>query len=86
MEINDRRPFVENRIIDLSKKAATTLGFRNKGTAKVSVLYLDRCPRECCRRTCDRVRYARLVRATGRIWLRRGPLGYGGYGMGSDVC
>ena len=33
--INDRGPFHRGRIIDLSKAAATKLGFRNAGTAKV---------------------------------------------------
>lgn len=33
--INDRGPFVKGRIVDLSKAAATKLGMRNAGTAKV---------------------------------------------------
>jgi rare lipoprotein A len=33
--INDRGPFHKGRIIDLSKAAATKLGFRNSGTTKV---------------------------------------------------
>lgn len=33
--INDRGPFHRGRIIDLSKAAATKLGFRQAGTAKV---------------------------------------------------
>ena len=33
--INDRGPFHKGRIIDLSKAAATKLGFRNAGTTKV---------------------------------------------------
>lgn len=33
--INDRGPFVRGRIIDLSKAAATQLGFRAKGHTKV---------------------------------------------------
>jgi rare lipoprotein A len=35
--INDRGPFVKGRIIDLSKAAATKLGFRNAGHAKVCI-------------------------------------------------
>ena len=38
--VNDRGPFVNNRIIDLSDKAADILGFKNQGTAKVRVEYL----------------------------------------------
>lgn len=33
--INDRGPFIRGRIIDLSKAAATELGFRSKGHTKV---------------------------------------------------
>jgi len=33
--INDRGPFHGKRIIDLSKAAATELGFRNRGTTSV---------------------------------------------------
>jgi rare lipoprotein A len=35
--INDRGPFHKGRIIDLSKAAATKLGFRNAGTTKVCI-------------------------------------------------
>lgn len=37
VRINDRGPFVDNRIIDLSKSAAEKLGFIEKGLAKVRV-------------------------------------------------
>jgi rare lipoprotein A len=35
--VNDRGPYVKNRIIDVSQKGAELLGYRNKGTAKVRV-------------------------------------------------
>jgi rare lipoprotein A len=35
--INDRGPFIRGRIIDLSRKAATQLGFRGRGTTKVCI-------------------------------------------------
>jgi len=35
--VNDRGPYVKNRIIDLSQKGAELLGYRNQGTAKVKV-------------------------------------------------
>lgn len=35
--INDRGPFHGSRIIDLSKAAATKLGFRNRGTTSVCI-------------------------------------------------
>ena len=37
VRVNDRGPFVENRIIDLSAGAAKKLGFYDKGTARVLV-------------------------------------------------
>ena len=38
--INDRGPFHGGRIIDLSKAAATKLGFRNRGTTSVCLSQL----------------------------------------------
>lgn len=37
VRVNDRGPYVNNRIIDLSRRAAQMLGFEGKGTAKVRV-------------------------------------------------
>lgn len=37
LRVNDRGPFVGNRIIDISKRGAQLLGFQNQGTAKVRV-------------------------------------------------
>ena len=37
VRINDRGPFVNNRIIDMSRRGAQLLGFKIKGTAKVRV-------------------------------------------------
>lgn len=42
VRINDRGPFVKNRIIDVSKKTAKALGFKEKGTTKVRVEYLKK--------------------------------------------
>lgn len=39
--VNDRGPYVENRIIDLSKSAAEKLGFINQGLADVKVEVID---------------------------------------------
>jgi rare lipoprotein A len=41
VRVNDRGPFVDNRIIDLSYAAATKLGYANKGTALVEVAAID---------------------------------------------
>lgn len=39
--INDRGPYVDSRIIDLSKSAAETLGFVNQGLAEVRLEVID---------------------------------------------
>jgi rare lipoprotein A len=39
VRINDRGPFVEGRIIDLSKKAARKLGMVNDGVVQVEIKY-----------------------------------------------
>jgi len=39
--VNDRGPFVEGRILDLSKAAAQKLGFVNQGVAEVRVEVID---------------------------------------------
>ncbi len=46
VRINDRGPFVDDRIIDLSRKAATSIGYIDKGTARVRVQYLGPAPKE----------------------------------------
>ncbi len=44
VRVNDRGPYKHNRLIDLSRKAATILGFKKKGTARVRVRYVGRAP------------------------------------------
>ncbi len=44
VRINDRGPFVGNRIIDLSRKSANYLRTKNKGTATVRVEYIGPAP------------------------------------------
>lgn len=44
VRINDRGPYANDRIIDLSRRSAELLGFRNHGTATVRVKYLARAP------------------------------------------
>jgi rare lipoprotein A len=44
VRINDRGPFVDTRIMDLSKRSADALGYRNKGMAKVRVQYIGSAP------------------------------------------
>lgn len=42
VRVNDRRPFVHGRIIDVSQKAAQVLGMLKEGTATVQVQILSR--------------------------------------------
>lgn len=44
VRINDRGPYVSDRIIDLSKRSAEVLGVRKKGTARVRVQYIGKAP------------------------------------------
>ncbi len=44
VRINDRGPYANDRIIDLSRRSAELLGYRNKGTAQVRVQFLSRAP------------------------------------------
>jgi rare lipoprotein A len=44
VRVNDRGPFVDNRIIDLSRAAATELGYDRKGLARVRVKYVGPAP------------------------------------------
>lgn len=44
VRVNDRGPFVDGRIIDLSKAAADQLGYRNQGVAQVRVRYVGPAP------------------------------------------
>jgi rare lipoprotein A len=39
VRVNDRGPFVDDRIIDMSRRAARELGFEKQGTTKVRVQY-----------------------------------------------
>lgn len=41
VRINDRGPYAKNRIIDLSKKAASSIGMLGPGTARVALILVD---------------------------------------------
>lgn len=45
VRVNDRGPFVDNRIIDLSRGSAEALGLLSAGVGQVRVRYLGRAPR-----------------------------------------
>jgi rare lipoprotein A len=40
VRVNDRGPFIDDRIIDLSRAAADELGYRRQGVARVRVRYI----------------------------------------------
>jgi rare lipoprotein A len=44
VRVNDRGPFSDDRIIDVSKRCAEALGFKDRGTANVRVQYLGAAP------------------------------------------
>ena len=46
VRVNDRGPYSHSRIIDVSKKTAEVLKFKNAGTARVRVDYVGRAPLE----------------------------------------
>ena len=58
VRINDRGPFAKDREIDMSRRAAEVLDFKNRGTTKVRVQYLGRAP---------------LYDSAGRIIRRQDP-------------
>ncbi len=44
LRVNDRGPFVNGRVIDISRRGAQLLGFYRKGTAKVRVEFIEFAP------------------------------------------
>jgi rare lipoprotein A len=44
VRLNDRGPFVDGRILDLSREAAAELGYERQGVAKVRVRYIGPAP------------------------------------------
>ena len=46
VRVNDRGPFVNDRIIDMSKRSADLLGFRGRGKTKAHVQYIGPAPLE----------------------------------------
>ncbi len=58
LTVNDRGPFVKNRIIDVSRRAAQLLGFAQQGTAKVRVEIINH-------RTDANIQSAALIQGDG---------------------
>ncbi len=62
VRVNDRGPFVDNRIIDLSRRAAQFLGFEKQGVARVRVQLV-----RADGSVADRSRRVAAVRAQGPV-------------------
>jgi rare lipoprotein A len=72
VRVNDRGPFHENRIVDLSYAAATRLGMLKKGTALVEIRAIDpAAPRQPVVRVATREQPATPAK-TPRIFLQAG--------------
>jgi len=67
VRVNDRGPFAHNRVIDLSKKAAETIGMIKKGTARVRVDVMEKESRQVA----QAARNGRSTRGT-EVALNRG--------------
>lgn len=71
LRVNDRGPFVDDRIIDLSRAAARELGVLEAGLGRVRVRYLGRAPRLGEGGATAQVAQARPVAPT-LYWVRAG--------------
>ncbi len=62
VRVNDRGPYHDNRVIDVSHRAADLLGFKTSGTARVRVEYVGRAPLEGS----DDIQLATTLRMNGK--------------------
>ncbi len=75
LRLNDRGPFSEDRIIDLSRAAAETLGLLAQGVGEVRVRYLGRAPRVGGGQRMEQAAVAparRRDREDTRFWVQAG--------------
>lgn len=73
VRVNDRGPFAEGRIIDLSRGAAEALDLLQRGVGEVRVRYLGRAPREGGGTT---IQYAAAEPVAAAPTALRGPVRY----------
>ncbi len=66
VRVNDRGPFVHNRLIDVSARVATLLDFKSSGVARVKVDYVGKAPRRRFRRKVHACQPAQRLRARAR--------------------
>jgi len=81
VRVNDRGPFVDNRIIDLSREAARQLGYDRAGLANVRVRYLGPAP---LLGPGDGLRYAQAKPLPTRMPAALAPLAAASAGSSSD--
>jgi rare lipoprotein A len=74
VRINDRGPFAQKRIIDLSQAAARRLGFERDGLAQVRVRYLGAAPVDAMRAAIAPPEMLAVVRPAAKA---EGPLIFG---------
>ena len=75
VRLNDRGPFSDGRIIDLSRAAAEEIGMLNAGVARVRVRYLGPAPRQGGAglvRQAATAAEPRRSSGEGRIWVQAG--------------
>lgn len=73
LRVNDRGPFVDDRIIDLSRGAAEALGLLSRGVGEVRVRYLGRAPRTGGRmQRADAQATSRDAVTGSRFWVQAG--------------
>jgi rare lipoprotein A len=77
VRVNDRGPFVKNRLIDLSWAAAKALGFADKGTALVRVQALDTktSPSGTVARVSAPARVGARIRSAAGMYVQVGAFG-----------
>lgn len=68
VRVNDRGPFVNNRLIDLSRSAAQELGFVRQGTARVRVQYVGPAVANPGRTNTVRRASSRKSEREARVW------------------
>jgi rare lipoprotein A len=75
VRITDRGPFVEGRVVDLTRAAAREIGMLGPGTARVRIVVVDLPPRVSCREVqVGSFRHRENARSLeDRLWDRGAP-------------
>ncbi|MDJ0970236.1 MAG: septal ring lytic transglycosylase RlpA family protein [Kiloniellales bacterium] len=84
LRINDRGPFARGRIIDVSRRAADLLGFKQTGTAKVRVQVIEAESRQLASAALSRETADPTPQAAPTVSVAVAPLG-GSTGGGASI-